>query len=74
MTFAGSQLCVRIRRDEATYHLFRGEPLRTAHHGEPLTLTAGQQVTLPIPPAPRHPVPGQPPGRAPARRRPVPPM
>ncbi len=74
LTFAGSQLSVQIHREEATYHLFRGEPLSTRHHGRRVNLNAGQHVTLAIPPAPRHPTPNQPPGRAPARRRPSPPV
>jgi alpha,alpha-trehalose phosphorylase len=72
MCFAGSRICVTIRRDEATYHLQRGEPLHTAHHGRPITLTTGEPVTLSIPPAPRNGTPRQPAGREPARRRPFP--
>jgi alpha,alpha-trehalose phosphorylase len=72
LIFSGSQICVHIHRDEATYELLGGEPLRTAHHGKPITVSAGKQVTVPIPPAPRRPAPRQPPGREPARRRPSP--
>jgi alpha,alpha-trehalose phosphorylase len=70
MCFTGSQIIVRIRKDETTYELLAGEPLTTAHHGQPITLTRGTPVTLPVPPPPRFPAPHQPPGREPHRRRP----
>ncbi|GDY32854.1 glycoside hydrolase family 65 protein [Gandjariella thermophila] len=72
MCFAGSRICVTIRRDEVTYQLVRGEPVHTSHHGEAIALKEGEPVTLPIPPAPQHVPPRQPAGRAPARRRPYP--
>jgi len=70
MCFAGAKICVKIGADEATYRLMSGQPVRTAHHGTPITLVAERPVTLPIPPPPRLPVPRQPQGRAPARRGP----
>jgi alpha,alpha-trehalose phosphorylase len=69
MCFADSRICVTIDRDEATYALRHGEPLRTSHHGKPILLTQSEPVTLPIPPAPENPTPRQPAGRAPASRR-----
>ncbi len=72
MCFAGSRICVTIRRDEVTYQLFRGEPVHTSHHGKPITLAEGNPVTLPIPPPPQNPPTHQPAGRAPTRRRPHP--
>jgi alpha,alpha-trehalose phosphorylase len=65
MCFLASQIQVEIRADAATYHLLSGDPLRTAHHGSPFTLTADRSVTLPIPEAPALPTPAQPPGREP---------
>jgi alpha,alpha-trehalose phosphorylase len=66
-----SRLRVDITPEQATYHLLSGGPLRTAHHGKPITLE-GEPVTMPIPPTPILPPPRQPAGRAPVRRRPYP--
>jgi len=65
-----SRLTVEIGRDEATYRLDGKEPLRTSHHGEPITVHPGKPLTLPIPPPPRVGSVSQPAGRAPARRVP----
>ncbi|MEV0700585.1 glycosyl hydrolase family 65 protein [Saccharopolyspora sp. NPDC050389] len=70
--FHDSRICVTINRDEATYELRRGEAVQTSHHGEPITLTQGKPITLPIPPPPQNPAPRQPAGRAPTHRRPSP--
>jgi alpha,alpha-trehalose phosphorylase len=56
---------------EATYVLRAGDPLRLTHHGESVLVTS-EPVTRPIPPPTSRPAPTQPPGRAPARRTPVP--
>ncbi|MGH3904610.1 MAG: glycoside hydrolase family 65 protein [Pseudonocardiaceae bacterium] len=68
MCFTSSRLTVEICSDRAVYHLVSGKPLRTAHHGEEITLSLGEPVTLPIPSLPQRPSPEQPPGRAPIRR------
>jgi alpha,alpha-trehalose phosphorylase len=68
--YAGSQLRVSIGPGEATYHLFRGKPLQFTHHGQPVALDVGEQVSLPNPPPPAREPPSQPPGRAPKRRGP----
>jgi alpha,alpha-trehalose phosphorylase len=68
LLFRGRSLKVEATAAGATYTLADGEPLELAHHGERFTLTQGQPVTHPIPPAPMWPTPVQPPGRAPARR------
>jgi alpha,alpha-trehalose phosphorylase len=68
MSYQGSRIAVEVRADEATYSLLDGKPLRTAHHGTSITLAEGKPITMPIPPAPRSPVPTQPIGRAPRRR------
>ncbi|HEY6424206.1 MAG TPA: glycosyl hydrolase family 65 protein [Pseudonocardiaceae bacterium] len=70
MCFASSRLTVAVHPDQATYQLLSGNPLLTAHHGKEIMLESGAPVTLPIPPVERHPAPHQPPGRAPAPRRP----
>ncbi|WP_020580224.1 glycoside hydrolase family 65 protein [Actinopolymorpha alba] len=71
MRFAGRQIRVKISADHATYQLFRGKPLEFAHHGQPVTIGPGEEISLPTPPLPRREPPSQPPGRAPARRRPA---
>jgi alpha,alpha-trehalose phosphorylase len=70
MSVGGSRIRITIRRDEATYVLFRGGPVRTSHHGKPITLVQDEPLTLPIPPAPRIPPVHPPAGRAPLRRGP----
>jgi alpha,alpha-trehalose phosphorylase len=44
--------------------------VHTAHHGEPITISADAPVSRPIPPAPQRDAPQQPPGRAPHHRAP----
>jgi alpha,alpha-trehalose phosphorylase len=56
---------VVVERESATYRIVSGGPLHTSHHGEPIVVTAGGHVTMPIPPAPRREAPRQPPGREP---------
>jgi alpha,alpha-trehalose phosphorylase len=70
LSFRGRRLLVEIRDAQALYELAEGAPLELLHHGEPMTLAPGPPLTLPVPPAPRLERPVQPPGRAPARRRP----
>ncbi|MBO0818903.1 MAG: family 65 glycosyl hydrolase, partial [Actinobacteria bacterium] len=67
----GHRLRVTISQSEATYTIRDGH--RTAvellHHGQPVTVTPGTPVRMPIPPSqPLTPPPQQPPGRAPVRR------
>jgi alpha,alpha-trehalose phosphorylase len=68
MCFASSRLAVEVCPDRAVYRLVSGNPLHAAHHGQPITLSLGNPVTLPIPPTPQRPTPRQPPWRAPATR------
>ncbi|MGH3795523.1 MAG: glycoside hydrolase family 65 protein [Pseudonocardiaceae bacterium] len=68
MCFAGSRIAVEICSDRAVYRLVSGNSLRTAHHGQQITLKPGTPMTLPIAPTPQRPAPQQPPGRAPIRR------
>jgi alpha,alpha-trehalose phosphorylase len=51
--------------------LRQGEALEIAHHGETFDVTEAEPVTRSIPPRPQGDLPTQPPGRAPARRRPA---
>ncbi|REF37270.1 glycoside hydrolase family 65 protein [Thermasporomyces composti] len=69
MTILDSRLQVQIRKDEAIYQLLEGGTLRTAHHGKPFSLSAGDVVAYPIPPLRPRPRPHSPPGRAPTPRR-----
>ena len=77
LTFTGRTLLVDVRRDRAggdqeveaaTYSLLEGDPFETSHHGTPLELAAGEDVTLPVPSPPRVDPVTQPFGRAPRRR------
>jgi alpha,alpha-trehalose phosphorylase len=68
MCYLDSRFAVEIDRDNAAYRLVSGPEVHTAHHGEPITIKAGEPVVRPIPPAPRRPEPAQPHGRAPHRR------
>ena len=68
MCCRGSRFGVEIGPDAASYRLLDGPPVHTAHHGEPLTITAGEPVTRAIPPPPSYPTPRQPPGREPRHR------
>jgi alpha,alpha-trehalose phosphorylase len=64
----GRRLRVEVKPAEATYSLADGDPLQIRHHGQTLTLSAGEPQHRPIPAAPSRPRPAQPPGREPARR------
>jgi hypothetical protein len=44
----GRHLGVEITATTATYMLRGGEPLRIAHHGQPITVTPGHPPTRPI--------------------------
>jgi alpha,alpha-trehalose phosphorylase len=70
--FQGRRLLVEVEPHRATYSLLEGAPLEIRHHGETAT-AGGEPLVRPIPPAPERDPPTQPPGRAPARRRPLPP-
>ncbi|HZV49617.1 MAG TPA: glycosyl hydrolase family 65 protein [Candidatus Dormibacteraeota bacterium] len=70
ITFQRRLLEVAADREQVTYRLLEGEPLRIVHDGEPLLVTTGAPVTRPALPVPDLPRPAQPPGREPARRVP----
>jgi alpha,alpha-trehalose phosphorylase len=70
MRYRDRHLAVEVTQEQAGYRLLDGEPLRTVHHGESITVTSGEPVTRPIPPAPSVDAPEQPPGRSPVRRSP----
>jgi alpha,alpha-trehalose phosphorylase len=68
MSYRGSRFAVEVDRSAATYRLIAGAAVKTTHHGEPITIAAGEPVTRPIPAAPERPNPTQPNGRAPRHR------
>jgi alpha,alpha-trehalose phosphorylase len=68
--FRARWLIVDIAHEQATYSLFKGAAMEIVHHGSKGTVAPRQPLTRPIPPPPRRKTPTQPPGRAPARRRP----
>jgi alpha,alpha-trehalose phosphorylase len=71
LCFKGRRIRVEIDHEQARYSLLQGDPLDIAHHGDNVTLTPDEPVTRPIPKPPSRETPAQPPGRAPARRRPT---
>ena len=58
--------------DRAREHKPVDEVVEIRHHGETVTVQPDQTVELAIPPIVPRPAPRQPPGRAPAKRRPSP--
>jgi alpha,alpha-trehalose phosphorylase len=67
----GRRLRVEIKHKSARYVLVEGEPLAISHHGEQITLRAGQPSAHPIPEITPRGRARQPAGREPARRRPL---
>jgi alpha,alpha-trehalose phosphorylase len=68
LVYRGRRLRVEVRPDGARYELLDGDPLELLHHGDAITVERGAPHTHPLPPAPRRPMPEQPPGRTPPRR------
>ena len=69
MSYQGSRFCVEVRRDSANYRLLAGKPFEVFHYGQPVTVSE-LPVSLAVPAIEPGETPTQPPGRAPARRRP----
>lgn len=69
MPLRGRRLAVEVRATAVTYTLLEGEPMRIAHHGQPVTASLNDPVVRPIPAAPRFAELAQPPGREPNRWR-----
>jgi alpha,alpha-trehalose phosphorylase len=70
VTYRGRRIKVEVDHDWARYELLSGPPLEVSHHGEALTIEAGEPTEREVPAAPEREAPSQPPGRAPARRHP----
>jgi alpha,alpha-trehalose phosphorylase len=71
LLFQGRRIKVEVDQLQARYALLQGASLDVAHHGAIVTLAPDKPVTRPIPKPPVRETPSQPPGRAPARRRPT---
>jgi alpha,alpha-trehalose phosphorylase len=71
MSFRQRRLRVEITHQGACYSLIEGAPLEIAHHDERLNVTSEKAVMRAIPALSARETPRQPPGRAPARRRPA---
>jgi alpha,alpha-trehalose phosphorylase len=69
VTWRGRTVRVSVQDRRATYDLLAGEELDIFHHGDRVTVRAGETLELEVPAPPQHPEPSQPPGRAPRRRR-----
>jgi alpha,alpha-trehalose phosphorylase len=71
LRFRGRRIQVEVDHRQVRYALLRGAPLDVGHYGATVTLVPDDPVTRPIPKPPAREAPAQPPGRAPARRRPT---
>ncbi|MCW2631621.1 MAG: Kojibiose phosphorylase, partial [Pseudonocardia sp.] len=58
-----------ISPDHVAYELLEGTELELMHHGQPVTVTAGEAARHPIPPSPPTHQISQPAGREPLARR-----
>jgi alpha,alpha-trehalose phosphorylase len=68
LMYRGRRLKVEVDSDGVAYELLDGEPLEINHHGEPVTVAAGEPARCSPVPAAGRANPGQPPGRRPPRR------
>jgi alpha,alpha-trehalose phosphorylase len=68
VTLRGRLLRVEVTHGKARYVIDEGEPLEIVHHGEQLTVSAGEPQERPIPALQARARPRQPRGREPARR------
>jgi alpha,alpha-trehalose phosphorylase len=67
--FRGTRLRVEVAQADATYTVLDGPPVKLAHHGKAIRVTAGETAKESIPPLTVDgPAPKQPRGRAPQRR------
>ncbi|HJS95269.1 MAG TPA: glycosyl hydrolase family 65 protein [Solirubrobacteraceae bacterium] len=66
----GRRLLIDVRDEDARYSLLNGDPLEIVHHGQRVSVGAGQPTRLGIPPAPELDAPEQPAGREPLSRQP----
>jgi alpha,alpha-trehalose phosphorylase len=71
LCFRGRRLKIEVEPQRARYLLLEGAPLEITHHGATVALRAEKPATRKIPAPLARETPRQPPGRAPARRRPA---
>jgi alpha,alpha-trehalose phosphorylase len=71
LCFRGRRIRIEVDHRQTRYTLLRGAPLEVAHHGAPVSLAPDEPVTRLVPKLSVSEAPAQPPGRAPARRRPT---
>jgi alpha,alpha-trehalose phosphorylase len=71
LMFRGRELMVEVDSEHARYRLRFGDPLTIEHHGTEYNVTTEKELELEIPTLRPRGNPTQPPGREPARRRPV---
>jgi len=67
----GRKVHVEVARDKVTYSLGEGKPMEILHYGDKVALTPGKPQARDLRTPPQRPAPSQPPGRAPAHRRPI---
>ncbi|HEX3979210.1 MAG TPA: glycosyl hydrolase family 65 protein [Solirubrobacteraceae bacterium] len=72
LMFRGASLRVEVDSSHARYSVVDGASLEIRHHGSRETVEPGKTLELAIPRLKPRPAPSQPPGRAPAKRRPPP--
>jgi alpha,alpha-trehalose phosphorylase len=72
LMFRGTSLRVEVDSRHARYSVVDGQSLEIRHHEEQVTVEPGKTLELAIPHVKPRPAPSQPPGRAPAKRRPPP--
>jgi alpha,alpha-trehalose phosphorylase len=70
LVWRGRRLRIDVRGKQVTYELVDGEPCEVFHDDERVRLEVAKPQTRRWTPPPAGPEPEQPPGRAPARRRP----
>ena len=68
ISWHGGRLSVSVDAETATYRWADTGTTTISHYEREIKLTAGEELTLPIPPIPLGPEPVQPRHRAPARR------
>ncbi|MDQ6804412.1 MAG: family 65 glycosyl hydrolase [Actinomycetota bacterium] len=69
ISYRARHLRVEVTPQEARYSLREGAALEVTHHGQPITLTAGEQASFAIPEIVVGEPPTQPPGRGPKSLR-----
>jgi alpha,alpha-trehalose phosphorylase len=70
LMWRGSRVLVAVEDCQATYELLAGDSLHFTHHGEPVELSSGSPLELPVPARPDPAPVSQPAGREPRHREP----